>query len=64
MRVQQQLTSMVGKDEYMLGMGKGPKRTLQLVNYRLESRPLTYPRPQSLGLDLDLTQTGLDQATS
>ena len=39
-----------------LGMGKGPKRTLELVDYRLESRPLTDPRPRSLGLDLDLTQ--------
>ena len=40
----------------VLGMGKGPKRTLKLVNYRLESRPLTDPRPRSLGLDLDSTQ--------
>ena len=40
----------------VLDMGKGPKRTLKLVNYRLESRPLTDPRPRSLGLDLDLTQ--------
>ena len=39
-----------------LGMGKGPKRTLELVNYRLESRPLTDPRPESLGLDLESTQ--------
>ena len=30
-------------------MGKGPKRTLELVKYRLESRPLTDPRPRSLG---------------
>ena len=40
----------------VLGMGKGVKRTLELVNYRLESRPLTDPRPRSLGLELDLTQ--------
>ena len=40
-----------------LGMGKGPKRTLELVNYWLESRPLTDPCPQSLGLDLDWTQS-------
>ena len=40
----------------VLGMGKGPKPTLELVNYRLESRPLTDPRPRSLGLDLDSTQ--------
>ena len=39
-----------------LGMGKGPKRTLELVNYRLESRPLTDSCPQSLGLNLDSTQ--------
>ena len=39
-----------------VGMGEGPKRTLELVDYRLESRPLTDPRPRSLGLDLDLTQ--------
>ena len=39
-----------------LGMGKGLKVTLELVNYRLESRPLTDPRPRCLGLDLDLTQ--------
>ena len=47
-----------------LGMGKGPKRTFGLVNYRLEVRPLTDPRPRILGLDLDLTQNRLDQATS
>ena len=34
-----------------LGMGKGPKRTLELVNYRLQSRPLTDPRSRSLCLD-------------
>ena len=39
-----------------LGMAKGPKRTLELVNYRLESRPLTDPRPRSLGWDFNLTQ--------
>ena len=43
-------------DPCRVGMGKGPKRTLELVNYRLESRPLTDPRPRSLGLDLDSTQ--------
>ena len=37
------------------GMGNGPGRTLELVNYRLEYRPLTYPRPGSLGLGLDST---------
>ena len=36
-----------------VGIGKGPKPTLV---YRLESRPLTDPRPRILGLDLDLTQ--------
>ena len=41
---------------FVLGMGKGPKRTLKLFNYRLESRPLTDLRPRSLGLDLDLAQ--------
>ena len=39
-----------------VGMGEGPKRALESVDYRLESRPLTDPRPRSLGLDLDLTQ--------
>ena len=33
--------------EGKLGMGKGPKLTLQLVNYSLESRPLTDPHPRS-----------------
>ena len=42
--------------EYTLGMGKGPERTLELVNYRLECRPLTDPPPRSVGLDLDLTK--------
>ena len=42
--------------DVILGMGKGPKRTLKLVNYRLESTPLTDPRPRSLGLDLHSTQ--------
>ena len=45
-----------------LGMGKGPKRTLELVNYRLESRPLTDPRLRSLGLDLDSTQNRARQS--
>ena len=39
-----------------LGMGKGPKRTLELVSYRLESKPLTDPCPRSIGLYLDSTQ--------
>ena len=39
------------------GMGKGPKQTFELVNFRLESRYLTDPCPHSTsGLDLDLTQ--------
>ena len=46
----------IDEDEEEVGMCKGPKRTLKLVNYRLESRPLTDPGPRSLGLDLDLTQ--------
>ena len=29
----------------ILGMGEGPKRALKSVNYRLEFRPLTDPRP-------------------
>ena len=38
-----------------LGMGKGPKRTLELNNYGLESRLLTDPNPQvfRLGYRLD-----------
>ena len=39
-----------------VGMGKGPKRTLEFVNYGFQSRPLIDPCPQSLGLDLDSTQ--------
>ena len=34
-----------------LGMGKGPKRTLELVNWWHESKPLTDPRPRSLVFD-------------
>ena len=45
-----------GEQEVEVGIGQGPKRTLKLVNYWLESRPLTDPRPHSLGLNLDLTQ--------
>ena len=41
---------------FSLGMGKGPTRTLELVDSMLESRPLSDPCPRSLGLDLDLTQ--------
>ena len=41
---------------YFTGMGEGPKRILESVDYRLESRPLTDPCPQSLGLDLDSTR--------
>ena len=42
--------------QYAIGTGKGPKQTFELVTYRLKSRPLTDPRPRSLGLDLDSTK--------
>ena len=42
----------------VIGMGKGPKMTLELVIYRLESRPLTDPCPWSLCLDLEVLTQG------
>ena len=50
------MDELAGGGSAAVGMGKGPKRTLELVNYSLESRPLTDPRPRSRGLDLDSTQ--------
>ena len=40
---------------FNLGMGKGPKQTLELVNYRLKSRPFDRPSPSEsrLGFRLD-----------
>ena len=40
----------------IVGMGEDPKHALELVDYRLGSRPLTDPRSLSLALDLDSIQ--------
>ena len=40
-----------------LGLGEGPTRRLELVDYGVESRPLTQNRARSLDLDLDSTET-------
>ena len=40
-----------------VGMGKGPKRRLELVNCGVQSRPSTQNRARRLYLDLDLTET-------
>ena len=40
-----------------LGLGEGPTRRLELVDYGVESRPSTQNRARSLDLDLDLTET-------
>ena len=47
-----------------LGIAKGPKRTLELFNYMLDSRPLADPCLWSLRLNLDLNQNQNIKATS